>query len=206
MPGTRGGCSSAGRAPACGAGGRGFKSRHSPHEDPRFRKDRGSCHWLASKMSPLSVVARTNPPPSWPASRELATSPSSEFEMLPDLDETTTAYLRLPAGTVARMSPVCVAALTPNGCVAKVALMSPESVLASSSSTLSAATEMSPAPDLTVSEPSASESALTSPDVDFTTTGMPLGTSSVAETPQPGDNQVWQSEMILISLSLRPSW
>jgi hypothetical protein len=26
-----GGCSSAGRAPACGAGGRGFESRHSPH-------------------------------------------------------------------------------------------------------------------------------------------------------------------------------
>ena len=26
-----GGCSSAGRAPGCGPGGRGFKSRHSPH-------------------------------------------------------------------------------------------------------------------------------------------------------------------------------
>jgi hypothetical protein len=26
-----GGCSSAGRAPGCGPGGRGFKSHHSPH-------------------------------------------------------------------------------------------------------------------------------------------------------------------------------
>ena len=30
-PGAHGGCSSAGRAPGCGPGGRGFKSRHSPH-------------------------------------------------------------------------------------------------------------------------------------------------------------------------------
>ena len=30
-PGWHGGCSSAGRAPGCGPGGRGFKSRHSPH-------------------------------------------------------------------------------------------------------------------------------------------------------------------------------
>ena len=30
-PRCRGGCSSAGRAPGCGPGGRGFKSRHSPH-------------------------------------------------------------------------------------------------------------------------------------------------------------------------------
>ena len=33
MPGARrGGCSSAGRAPGCGPGGRGFKSRHSPQD------------------------------------------------------------------------------------------------------------------------------------------------------------------------------
>ena len=32
--GSRGGCSSVGRAPGCGPGGRGFKSRHSPHARP----------------------------------------------------------------------------------------------------------------------------------------------------------------------------
>ena len=37
-----GGCSSVGRAPGCGPGGRGFKSRHSPHIFifmPLFGKD-----------------------------------------------------------------------------------------------------------------------------------------------------------------------
>ena len=40
--GPRGGCSSAGRAPGCGPGGRGFKSRHSPHV-PRVEGRRRSA-------------------------------------------------------------------------------------------------------------------------------------------------------------------
>src|SRR5215204_6177129 len=113
MPGTRGGCSSVGRAPACGAGGRGFKSRHPPHKDLRTSGPEVlSCHCVRRLTSPLSDVARMNPAPSL--------SESICDETSPDTDLAVTSYVRLPAGTVAVMSPSWVTALNANGCSANV--------------------------------------------------------------------------------------
>src|SRR6202035_1641978 len=53
-----GGCSSAGRAPGCGPGGRGFKPHHSPHAVRRVTYDFvRSPHFFAPAPSLLTAMA-----------------------------------------------------------------------------------------------------------------------------------------------------
>ena len=67
----RGGCSSAGRAPGCGPGGRGFKSRHSPHvaRAPACSTPVGGSAVSAAVGSAASASRRLR---GWPACRRVA--------------------------------------------------------------------------------------------------------------------------------------
>ena len=51
-----GGCSSVGRAPGCGPGGRGFKSHHSPHKEKRTIAATGCNGLIAS--APVAQLDR----------------------------------------------------------------------------------------------------------------------------------------------------
>ncbi len=61
----RGGCSSAGRAPGCGPGSRGFKSRHSPHGPTllgRFAASPGGVRHFLRGPSPRTPTVRAPHP------------------------------------------------------------------------------------------------------------------------------------------------
>ncbi len=72
----RGGCSSAGRAPGCGPGSRGFKSRHSPHGPTllgRFAASPGGVRHFLRGPSPRAPTVRA-PRPGEPWARMAGTS------------------------------------------------------------------------------------------------------------------------------------